>query len=236
MVDPQLPMPPTYRVSGHLYRIISTRYPPIDFFERHVPPELRDSLWALEAETNPRLRDATCDLTRIAPEDRVSGPGASVVMAPFTYVGHASRFSDGRFGVYYAGRGMETAIRETVHHRALLAKDARLSAAEFSMRAWVGTVKKHLHDIRSPAYAALHDDAPRPEQHPRAQAFGHDMKIRSSWGLIYRSVRHLGGECISALRPPAVSLPVSGPHLVYVWDGTRVTQVFEKSEPLVTFV
>ncbi len=229
-------IPATARVRGNQYRIISTRYPPIDFFEQHVPQELLGPLWELEAETDPQLMLETGDLGLVSFEDRVSGPGASVVMASFTHIGHATRFSDGSYGVYYAGRSLETAIRETVHHIQIIARDAQLGPDEFSMRVWIGQIKKSLHDIRDPLYADLHDAAPRREDHAVAQAFAKTLKKQSSWGIVYNSVRHEGGECIAAFRPPAVSLPTQGAHLVYVWDSMQVTHVYEKSEPLFIFV
>ena len=238
MVEPgtdALPTPPRRRPGGRQYRIIATRYPPIDFFERHVPPELLEAAWALEARTNPRLREEAGELQRVAPDDRVTGPGASIVMAPFTHVGWPSRFTDGSYGVYYAGRSLATAIHETVHHRELIARQAHLDPAEFSMRVWIGTVRLALHDVRGAPWAALHDPAPDPADHPVAQAFGRRLRAAGSWGLWYRSVRHPGGECIAVFRPPAVSLPTQGPHLVYVWDGRRITEVYERSEPLVRF-
>jgi hypothetical protein len=49
---------------------------------------------------------------------------------------------------------------------------------------------------------------------------------------VYRSVRHEGGECIAAFRPKAISVPVTGPALAYVWDGKQITRVYEKSAVL----
>ena len=229
------PTPAAVRLRGRLYRVVATRYPPLDLFERHVPPELMGALWALEAQTNPRLLEEAGDLRRVRPEDRVSGPGASVVMAAFTHIGRPSRFSDGGYGVYYASRSLETAIRETAHHREIIARDAALGPEDLSMRVWVGQPRKSFHDLRGVGFEDLHDPAPRPEDHPRAQAFGRHMRETGAWGLVYRSVRHAGGECVAALRPPAVSLPVQGAHLVYVWDGQRIAQVYERSEPLLVF-
>lgn len=229
------PIPPLARPRGKQYRIISTRYPPIDFFEKHVPPELLGPLWELEAETNPRLMLEAGDIGLVAAEDRVSGPGASIVMAAFTHIDHKTRFSDGTFGVYYAGRVLETAIRETVHHRQIIASDAGLGPDEFSMRVWVGEIKKPLHDVRGSGYEVLHDPEPRPENHPIAQAFAKMLRSQDSWGILYRSVRHLGGQCIAALRPPAVSLPTHSAHLVYVWNGEKITHVYERSEPILSF-
>ncbi|MGF1547442.1 MAG: RES family NAD+ phosphorylase [Thiotrichales bacterium] len=230
-----LPLPAILRPPGKQYRIIATRYPPIDFFERHVPSDLLGAVWELETRTNPRLLEETGDLHRVAAVDRLSGPGASIVMAAFTHIGWPSRFSDGSYGVYYAGRTLETAIRETVHHRERIARHAALSETEFSLRAWIGRVQKPLHDIRLPEFDPLHDAAPDPGDHPLAQAYAQSLRATGSWGLYYRSVRHPGGECIAALRPPAVSAPIQGAHLVYVWNGERITQVYERSEPIVRF-
>ena len=55
---------------------------------------------------------------------------------------------------------------------------------------------------------------------------------RGITGLVYRSVRHEGGECIAAFKPQAVSIPMAGAALAYVWDGERITKVYEKSEVL----
>lgn len=228
-------IPPLIRSRARQFRVISTRYPPVNFFERLVPDEAMEALWALESQTNTRLQDEAGDIRLVAPKDRVSGPGASIVMAAFTHIGHASRFTDGSYGVYYAARSQETAMRETVHHREIIARDAHLDVGEFEMRVWIGQIKKPLHDIRAANYDYLHDEAPRPEDHLQAQAFARQLRKKGSWGLYYRSVRHREGECIAALRPPAISLPVPGELLVYVWNGEKITYVYSKSEPLLTF-
>jgi hypothetical protein len=215
------------------YRVIASKYPPVDLFERHVPPRMMGALWALEAQTNPRLQQEAGEIALVREEDRVSGPGASVVMAAFTHIGYASRFSDGSYGVYYAGRTLETAVRETVFHRERIASAARLGPDQWSLRAWVGQVRKPLHDLRESDYSQLHD--PDVGGYPVAQAFARELRQAGSWGMVYRSVRHPGGHCIAALRPPATTLPVQGPNLVYLWDGDRVTHVYERSDPLFVF-
>jgi hypothetical protein len=48
-------------------------------------------------------------------------------------------------------------------------------------------------------------------------------------------VRHEDGECVAAFKPQAVSIPVAGAALAYVWDGTRISKVYEKSEVLFDF-
>lgn len=218
------------------HRIIATRYPAVDLFERlDLSESSKRALWALQTRVNPRLQQQAGNLRLIREQDMVSGVNATVVMSAFTHNGFASRFSDGAFGVYYAGRTLETAIRETVFHRERDARERRLGAGEFGMRAYIGQVKKPIYDIRGGAYDHLH--SPDPSDYPVSQQFTRALLKHDPdcWGMVFRSVRHRGGDCIAALRPPAVSLPISGPYLTYVWDGRRIVSVYRKSEPLIEF-
>lgn len=221
----------TYRevwVEGPQYRIIPTRFPPVNFFERYTPPELMDAAFEIESLTNERLLEQVGELHRVAPEDRVSGPGASVVMAAFTHTGNPSRFTNGDFGIYYAGRELETAIRETVFHRERFLAATAEASCEIEMRVHKGTVNKPLVDVRGAEFSHLLQ--PDPAHYGVSQQFGAQIRATCAWGILYPSVRHPGGECIAALRPPAVSLPVQSKLLAYHWNGKRIDKVYEKKE------
>ena len=208
------------------YRVIPSEYPPINFFERLVEPELMDELFFIESLTNDRLRDEAGNIALVATEDRIAGPGSSPVMAAFTHTSLdcPSRFSDGSYGVYYAAKTLETAVEESKHHRARFLAYTHEDAGEIAMRAYIGKVIQPLHDIRGEHYQPLH----KPDDWTASQAFGRQMKTINSWGIVYRSVRDPGGECIAALRPPAISKPKQGPHLSYVWDGEEIIHVYRK--------
>lgn len=45
-----------------------------------------------------------------------------------------------------------------------------------------------------------------------------------AWGLCYRSVRHPGGECLAAFRPPAVTLPSLHKRYRCAWNGQQIHQ------------
>jgi len=210
----------------HQYRIIASEYPPINFFETLVEPDLMEELFYIESLTNDRLRDEAGDIALVASEDRVSGPGSSPVMAAFTHIGVESRFSDGSFGVNYAGESLTTAIEESKFHRERFLRYTREDPGEIDMRTYVGEVVQPLHDIRI-GYDDLHDQDTA--NWPVPQAFGQEMRKNNSWGIVYRSVRNPGGECIAALRPPTITVPRQGAHLSYVWDGSRITSVYEKT-------
>jgi hypothetical protein len=96
------------------------------------------------------------------------------------------------------------------------------------MRAYVGRVRKPLLDVRGERYRDLHS----PDDYSVPQSFASPQRAAGHWGLVYNSVRHPGGLCIAAFRPPAVSIPTQGPALAYVWDGGRISTVYEKSAVL----
>lgn len=225
----KLPEPPQISLrAAKIYRVIPTKHPPINILERVVEARQLEAAWYLESLTNDRLRDEAGDISLVRPDDRVVGRGSSIVMAPFMHIGYPSRFSDGSYGVYYAGRSLETAVRETAYHRARFLAATREAPGEVDMRAYIGRIRRPLLDIRGHRYKELHD----PDDYSASQAYSRPRRERGDWGLVYNSVRHDGGICVAALRPPAVSIPTQGPALAYVWDGERISTVYEKSAVL----
>ena len=205
------------------YRVVNARYPPIDVFERIAPPEDWEALFDLEQRTNPRVRQEWGDISLVSPEERVTGPGAGWVMAAFTHVGRSSRFSDGSYGVYYAARTLLTSIAETAFHFGrFLAATREPPGTMLEMRTLVSTRVDHrFHDIRS-GYRELHD----PDDYGPPQAFARSLRASGSSGLVYRSVRHRGGQCVAVLRPRAIPKPSQGAHLRYRFDGHRIDRWF----------
>lgn len=202
----------------HAYRVINSRYPPIDVFERIADPEDWEALIALEELTNPRVRDEAGEIALVPPEERVSGPGASWVMAAFTHIGVPSRFTDGTYGVYYAARLLETAIAETAYHIGrFLRATAEPRGTEVQLRVLVSSrVDASFHDVR--AFAELH----APSDYAPPQAFAKSLRERGSPGLLYASVRHHGKPCLAVFKPKAIPRPKQGPHLAYHFDGQRI--------------
>jgi len=195
-------------------------------FEDVLDPADLEQAYLIEGLTNDRLREQAGLLALVAPEDRVSGPGSSPLMAAFTHIGHPSRFSDGQYGVYYCGDSLPTAIAETRYHKERFLRATHEPSLELTMRSYVCQVVKPLVDIRD-GYDELHD--PDPASYPLAQRFAAEQRKAHAWGLLYRSVRHPGGECAALFRPPAATIPLQGVHLRYVWDGKlqKIVNVFE---------
>ncbi len=223
----------TVAVSGKHYRIIPSKLPPINFFERFTPPELMEETFELEGLTNERLQEEVGNLKLVAEEDRVSGPGTSIVMAAFTHIGYPSRFTDGSFGIYYAARDLETAMRETIFHRERFLKATNEATCELDMRVYIGKVTKPMIDIRNPLFSNL--TQPNMNSYTEAQTFGSDQKNNNAWGIIYPSARNADGECLAILRPPATTTPTQSVHLSYHWNGSMIDCVYEKRSLVINF-
>lgn len=222
-----LPTPPLVSVPWQTHRIIRSLYPPIDLFEDIADPADWELLAAAETKTNPRIMETIGTLALVPVSRRVGGDGASVVMAPFTHIStdRPGRFSDGSYGVYYAGDSRETAIVETAyHHGRFMAATAEPPGWTSDFRELIGRVTSDLHDITDASVygACLVAD---PARYEEAQDFAARLRLSGSDGLVYPSVRHAGGQCIAAFWPDVVSIPTQASHLTYHWDGTLVDQV-----------
>lgn len=208
------------------FRIIPSKFPPINFFEKLVRADQMEEIFYLESLTNDRLREEVGDISLVRPEDRVCGEGSTIVMAAFTHIGKNSRFTDGSYGVYYASRDLKTAIIETIFWREKFLAATNELAGEIDMRVYVGEILKPLHDIRNSKFQELHHS----DNYLPAQSYALKLRALGSFGLLYNSVRDKGGECIAALRPPAISIPIQSKHLAYVWNGAKISRIIEKSE------
>ena len=206
------------------YRLINSKYPPIALFENLLDPDELEVAYALESLTNDRLRQEAGDLYRVPPQDRLVGPGSSPIMAAFTHVGFPSRFSDGRFGIYYAGLERQTGIAESMYSQARRLSATAEGPVELTLRAYTCRVNAPLLDVTGDGFANLH----LPDDWSPAQRFGESARNKDEKGILYRSVRMDGGHCIAALRTRALKPPATqAAHYRFVWNGTAITDVLK---------
>lgn len=207
------------------YRIIAARYPPIAIFEEVADPEDWEALVDIESLTNERVRDEIGDISLVPPAERISGPGASFVMAAFTHVGGPSRFSDGTWGVYYAGRPRRCAVAETTYHYARFYTATHEPPCDLDVRVLVGAARGTLHDIRGArrTYRRVYD----PDDYGASQALARELRRDGSSGIVYDSVRCPNGQCLAAFRPRVLEPPRVEGHLLYHFDGSRIARYFD---------
>jgi hypothetical protein len=203
-------------------RIIRSLFPPIDLFEDIADPADWPLLILAEMKTNPRLMETIGNLDLVPPSRRVAGPGASWLMAPFTHVSRdrPSRFSDGAFGVLYAGESFETALFETIHHHGrFMARTREAPGWTSQFRELVLDARLTAHDLTEPGTYA---EALDPGDYGEAQRTGAALRAGGSDGVLYPSVRNPGGRCLGLFYPDLAGPPAQGRHLDYHWNGERV--------------
>jgi hypothetical protein len=211
------------RLYDKTYRIIPSQFPPIALFESCADPKDLEALFFLESLTNDRLRQEAGVLSRVPEEDRVSGPGTTVIMASFTHTGMASRFTDGSFGVYYAGLELETAIAESKHWQAKQIADTESEKPlSRTMRVYTANINGKLSDLVD---LRKNNEVHDLNSYSESQRLGHAVRNANEYGLVYNSVRNADGLCVAAFRPPIIMQTTQAMHLRYCWNGDKIDHV-----------
>jgi hypothetical protein len=229
VIDPaRIPVKPlTWKPS---YRLIASRYPTVGLFDAIADPADLEAVFAIEALTNPRVRNDLGQLSLVPPHERLSGTGSTPIMAAFTHLNpEGSRFSDGSFGMYYAANDLDTAVAEVSHHRGVFLSRTGETAIDIDLRLITATMDAPLHDLRG-----LRRSAPQlydPTDYAAGQALGRRLREAGSWGVVYHSVRHAGGLCVGLMRPRALQPAREAAHIALHWDGERITHWYEKRPP-----
>ncbi|MEZ5445444.1 MAG: RES family NAD+ phosphorylase [Gammaproteobacteria bacterium] len=208
-------------------RIVPTRYPTVFLYDRVAGPEEFDALYALEALTNDRLRDQAGEIELVPREQRVFGPGSGPIMAAFTHVNPGgSRFSDGSYGVCYAANRRATAIAETRYHHARFLLATGEPPMHLPMRLYHVRIDAPLHDLLPPG--AVDGAVYAPDSYTASRALGMQLRAQGSRGVVYRSVREEGGQCVGLFSPRGASECLHAAYLIYDWNGAEFSGVYEQ--------
>lgn len=212
------------------HRLIASRFPTVGLYDQIATPEDLDVVFAIEALTNPRVRQELGQLSLVPPADRVAGPGATLVIAAFTHLDPlGSRFSDGGWGVYYAAESLDTAVAEVSHHRGAFLARTQEAAIDIDLRWIQADLEAKLHELRGQG-AALPDVYDR-DHYGASQQLGQALRAQGSTGIVYDSVRRATGQCVAVFRPKALSNARASGHLGLHWDGRTISHWFEKGAP-----
>lgn len=128
----------------------------------------------------------------------------------------ASRFSDGRFAVWYGALDLETSIHETVYHwiRFLRASgfDRHSEEVTGERRVYLVQCTAILLDVRGKVES--HPELRHPHDCRFTQAVGCRLHHEGHPGLIYQSAR-CEGDCLAVFQRAVLSHPRSHEYLIY---------------------
>lgn len=219
MVTPEeLPTCAAKRVES--YRLVNSKFPPIELFDDVADVEEFEALYALQALTNPRLRNEVGDLGLLPIEDIPFGiRGCSYATAPFTHVNpNGSRFSDGSFGVLYVADSLSAAIAEVKYHQqAYWQKVPSLHYERFVFRGLKCVFDER--GCRDALVLAPNHAIYSADDYRASQVLGGALRYSAGAGLRYHSVRHSGAVCWALMTPRHVKQVIQTTHFEMIWNG-----------------
>ena len=193
------------------WRLIPSRFPPIQAFEAVATPDDLAAVMELEGWTNDRL--VAERIARLPQDQWVYGTqNASIVMASFLHAAPSgSRFNGPELGAWYAANALTTGVAEVAHHlrREAVARGRREERRTFRCYSCHLAGRDYL-DIRGQMQrrAELYDSA----SYSASQVFGDAVRTSGKSGIVYDSLRHRGGTNVVAFRPRQITEVTQADH------------------------
>ena len=218
------------RLTG-THRLVPSRYPPVGLLDAVAGKEDLEAIFELEGWTNDRISTELGILNRIPKEEWVVGrPMSSVIMAAFCHPRPGGgRFNSAERGAWYAARSLATAQAEIAYHRTQELAEVGVFETRIEMRLYLADFHADLYDIRAnvPKNKPYHD----PTSYRASQELAERLLNDGADGVLYRSVRHTGGECLACFRPRLIGRVRVAGHYEFRWTGEPKPTVRRLSSP-----
>lgn len=210
-------------MKGH--RLINTKYPTINLFDDVASPEEFEMLYAIQAITNPRLRDEVGNISLIETSEIPfhCERGRSYVVAPFTHINpNGGRFNDGYFGALYIALSEETAALEVKYHQEKYWSN--IEGLEYDRFVFRNLIVSY--DLES-CYEVTHKDSEvlNINSYVASQQLARELKKDNYQAIKYPSVRSESGICWALFTPKPVYDVVQSNLLEMIWDGETIAEV-----------
>lgn len=184
--------------------------------------------WKFLAEfagrTNARLREQATSGGLLRPGDCIEGSNSYYIQGPLAHVNpEGSRFSNGDYGVLYAGLDFDTALAEVKYQRERFLRRTSEGPQRFDMRVVVMDVDGEFHDLRGAPGIELSDT-------DKCLNLAQELRAAGSYGIVFDSERRPGGHCIAVFRAPVLKNALQERHFAFVWDGCEIIEILEYSK------
>ena len=194
--------------------------PPV--LERLVDVDDLAALAEIEGATSNRLLAQNRGTAHVHAYELVYGvPHAAFINASFAYAKprEVNRFNGSERGAWYAALDVETCLAEVRYHLTEALAQAGVFEATVDYAELHASFAGEFVDLRPhPDHVCLQPD--KNVGYPAGNALANAARARGFNGIIYPSVRHMGGVCIAALFPHAVQSVAQGDVYRMTWRGT----------------
>lgn len=202
------------------FRLVNSKYPPIALFEDVANAEEFESLYQLQALTNPRLLNENGKLNTLPLDEIPFGiTGCTYAVAPFTHINPmGSRFSDGTYGVLYLAENIETAVDEVKYHQNIYWSN--IEGLKDDVMTFRGLkCKFDCPDMLDATTQTLQAKIYHPTDYSESQQLGNQIKSKPLLGIRYHSVRNQNYDCWGLFTPKGVKRIVQNSHYQFLWQS-----------------
>ena len=199
------------------FRLIPSRFPPIDIYMRIAAPDNWGSLHEIEEMTNPRVRERELltGLNRV----QVGSPRLqNWNHAPFAYLNpEGSWLLDPFFGVLELSDTLQTALAASIRKRESFLGRTSESPLDLDMRVLGHRVKGNFVDL-----TGLDADLKQSER----WQIGEEVLGSGVDGAVFMCPHRRNAKCVSVFKGDALGKSSQEDHYRFVWDGAAIRSVY----------
>lgn len=216
----------TRTIDQEWHRLIPSRFPPVEVYERLGRPEGDPELWAvakeLENKTNPRLQAKAWLLGKSGEFSESSPRLQNWNQAPFSYRNpEGSTFLPAAYGVFEAVSGVRPALARAVRRREIFLSRTSEPSTGLDMRMLITRVKGELVDLT---------DEPWEGDEDRRREIGRRIYDEGAHGIVFRSPDEPRCLAVSVFENGLLGRTVQGAHYRFVWDSAVIRKVYDFSD------
>ncbi|BAM93139.1 hypothetical protein S58_71750 [Bradyrhizobium oligotrophicum S58] len=206
--------------SGNAYRLIPSRFPPVNVYDGLIASDRLDEIVSVENITNPRLRSLD-RLQRNAADGANADPKLqNWNLAPFAYGNpDGSTFFDEQRPCLELSLEQQTALAVSVAKRQSFMEATSEAPIGLDMRMLCTPINGVFWDLRQVSRSVAAMD----------QLSRYDLGTRmpeNANGILYRPIERPTGACVAILTGDVLQRSQQTVHFRYVWDGSRISELY----------
>lgn len=210
---------PLRHIDDEWHRLIPSRFPPVDVYERFGTPELRAMAKEVEDKTNPRLRAKAWLLGKAPYLGETSPRLQNWNHAPFAYRNpEGSTFLNAGYGVLEVMRGERAALAWSLQRREVFLERTREPPIGLDMRLLVTGICGDFADLTNASIDM--DETER-------WKLGDQLLKDGASGVLFHRPEQLEALALAIFDNRVLGRSIQSSHYRFVWDGSSIASVYD---------
>lgn len=210
---------PVRRCNKDWYRLIPSRFPPVDVYERLKSCGPRASAPEIESLTNPRLAAKARLVDGPTGVDETSPRLQNWNHAPFAYKNpEGSHFLDPAYGVLESAGTVRAALALAVRRREIFLSRTNEEPINLDMRLLSTRIKGKFADLTS---------LPPDSTQAARWVIGRELYEKGVSGVLFHRPERPDAEFLSVFDGALLGRSIQGTHYRFVWDGKLIRSIYD---------